>query len=253
MRLWLDCRRWLVVGLTVFLVAGCSSSSDGPEDGFTGEGRVDPQILQDVVDGVYWTPGAGVRRGMRVQTFAISIGVQECGGDPIQLDSTEDRPAQNLYPDLELIRERGFAENGPSYRDDLDADCAEIAPDSLTSWDAWRSLETAWDDAALTAQEESPALDNQKASMAKCLRDETGLAVDDEDPTKFLLAVDNADIDGATDQDMMGFAAAYAQCGQPYFDTFASELEDERKDLVERNRETLTRFAVEISDAGYVP
>ena len=87
--------------------------------------------------------------------------------------------------------------------------------------------------------------------MAQCLRDRTGLIFDELD--RFLLAVDNADIEGATDQEMQGFAVDYADCGKPYFEMFASELQDERKVFIERNREVMTRFAVEIADAGYVP
>lgn len=190
---------------------------------------------------------------MRVQMFSMSIAVQECGGDAIPITSTEDRPAQNLYPDLDLIRERGFAENGPSYRDDLDASCEELAPDSLNAWGAWRDLAFEWEDAALTAEQESAAMEAVRPQMAQCLSERTGLSFEAEDPTTFLLAVDYADIDGATDKQMREFAAAYADCGKPYFDTLATELKDTRTQLIERHREALTEFAVEIADAGYVP
>lgn len=254
----LRCARGVVVGLVGLFLASCgagngdSDSGSASPDSWTNE-RVDPQILQDVIDASFWTPGPGVRRGMRVQMFVVSIGVKECGGDPPPLDSTEDRPAQNLYPDLELIRERGFAENLPSYREGLGADCPDLAPDNLESWEAWRELTFLWDDVSLTVQGESEALDAEEDVLAQCLQDRTGLNFDEADPTTFLLAVDNAHVDGATDQEMKSFAAAYAECGKPYFSAFAAELQDDRKKLIERNRELLTRFALEIADAGYVP
>jgi hypothetical protein len=248
----------LVVAMVALLATGCNGGSGSDDEGdpnaeSTWDAQVDPQILQDAVEGAYWMPGSGVLRGMRVQTFLMSIGVGECGGEPIPIDSTQDRPAQNLYPDLELIRERGFVEQGPSYRDALSDDCEELAPDSIESWGAWRDLTFQWEDEALTVQEEAPTLEEEKTSMTDCLVERTGLNVDEEDPTTFLRAVDDADVNGATDQQMKDFAIAYADCGQTYFDAFAAELQGRRKDLIERNRETLARFAVEIADAGYVP
>lgn len=249
-------KRCLLTVLVGFMTAGCSSAPpDGTADEQSAESpptsRVDPQIMADVIDGAFLVPGSGIRRSMRVESFLTSIGVVECGGEPIPIDFTGDRPDQSLYPDLELIRERGFAETGPSYRDTLSVDCAEIAPDSIQSWTPWRNLLFEWSDATLEVQEKSKALEAEGEVMARCLRDRTGLAFDELGT--FLLAVDNAHIEGASDSEMLGLAAAYADCGKPYFETLANELKAERKAQVERNRETLTRFAIEIADAGYVP
>lgn len=260
---WKSASTLLSVVLAAATVGGCAvvagdnveptqDKSSSASAGQLVEADVDPQVLQDVIDGALWMPGASVRRGMRVQMFAMSMAVQECGGQPVPLTSTEDRPAQNLYPDLDLIRDRGFAENGPSYRDSLPPDCTELAPDGLPSWGAWRDVMVEWENEALTAQSD-PSVAGVRDQMSQCLSERTGLEFSREDPTSFLLAVDYADIDGATDRQMKGFASAYADCGKPYFDTIAALLKSTRDDYIERHREALAEFAVQIADSGYVP
>lgn len=70
---WLSSVRFLIVGVVGSLLVACSSGPGGgagdPGTDSAWDDRVDPQILQDVVDGTYWMPGPGVRRGMRVQMF----------------------------------------------------------------------------------------------------------------------------------------------------------------------------------------
>lgn len=55
------------------------------------------------------------------------------------------------------------------------------------------------------------------------------------------------------DQEMGRLSEVYVVCTKTYFDVMASELEAQQEQQVERNRELLTAFADELTQAGYVP
>ena len=59
---------------------------------------VNAQILNDVIDAAFATPGQAALRNIRVQTFLRSWGVDACGGTGAPLDDTSNRYEQNVLP-----------------------------------------------------------------------------------------------------------------------------------------------------------
>lgn len=243
--------------------AGGDGSGDGPGDGSPGPvrsdapiGEVDPQVLSDVVSAAYTVPGPDVIRAMRVNAFDLQLGITECGGTPPPIDMTSDRFAQDLFPDLELIRTQGFSDEVDARDVALETvtgECDDLAPD-LDAFEDWRRLVFDWSNRAETVKAESQLVAAAKPAMASCLRERSGLSVDSADPTTYLQSVNlEMSQDGTDRADHMRYAIAYADCGKAYFDAMATELERVRPALVEQNREVLQRYAAEIAAAGYVP
>lgn len=215
--------------------------------------RADPQIVQDVIDATYMVPGDAVRRAMRVNNFLRGVGLAECGGEAVPLESTYDRYSQDLYPDLSLIRARGFVEKAPDYDEDPPGDCSELAPDGIPSWSEWFGLIGEWTDISYAVKDQDADVAAERPAMASCLQRRTGLSFDAHDPTTFLRAVNEADAHTTSDKDRAEWAVTYAGCGADYFDAMESALMTRRPALIERNRELLERFAADLSAAGYVP
>jgi hypothetical protein len=97
----------LVLALSVSL-AGCSGSGGSPNRS-TDVGRVDAQVLQDVVEWAFPLPGAASQdRAHRIRNFTNNLASKECGREPVPLDYVDGTSGYE-YPDLELIRTRGLA------------------------------------------------------------------------------------------------------------------------------------------------
>ena len=219
---------------------------------------VDPQVMSDVVDATFTVPGPGVRRGMRVHEFSRGVAVRECGGDPMPVDSTQNRRDQSHFPDLELIRERGFAEPQATEREDrvletLDASCPDLAPDWRSQRD-WLALGETWNDVVM-AVDQDPRMDSPKGPAAECLIRRTGRDVDPADPiNSFLRGVDVDTLaDGTSSSQIDQWADAYADCTEDYFAAFGRLLLEVRPTLVEQHREVIEAYASELVGAGYVP
>lgn len=202
-------------------------------------------------------PGEGVRRGMRVREFIRQKGIQECGGKPGPVDSTANRYGQDSYPDLELIRERGFSEPEAARQEDeqlerLGSSCKNLYPDipGFDQW--WGPLQGAWEETVRAALQDS-SLNPLKPPMAKCLTEKSGLAADPADPAVSFLRSVNLAMSAPGKAPEKVFAAAYADCGKPYFDRVRELLLERRPAMVERNREVIETFAKGLVAAGYVP
>lgn len=214
--------------------------------------RPDPTVLSDVIDAAFPLPGPAQRRNIRVQTFLHGWGIERCGGTAGPIDSTADRFEQDVLPDLELIRERGFTEPTQQSMRGVDEDCqigAELQA-AAPAWGEWRELLGPWLDLVdQTLQDER--LRSLQAPMAECLRQTTGLPIDDADPVGSLF--DSADDRDATGQQQRQTAAAFADCGADYFGTLEALLLDLRPAYVAQRRELLEDFAQQIEAMGYAP
>lgn len=238
-------RAAFLVVLLILVVPGCGRSAAHHSS------HVSERVLADVVAATYPIPGSEIRRGMRIKAFMRGLAIKQCGGTPDPVDSTADRYAQDLFPDLDLIRNRGFSESTDA-AESVDPDCA-LLPRQVRAYVAWMDQGAKWQDLAAGIQRTSRALAVQKPRMAACLRSRTGLHVTEKDPTNFLYSVNKADQDGASRAKYMAWSAAYAACGRAYFAELGSQLAQRRPDLVRQNRELLTTLAAEVVDAGYTP
>ncbi|KAB2811905.1 hypothetical protein F9L07_08685 [Pimelobacter simplex] len=247
----------LVCGL--LLTAGCSSVGPGPSpDEPTGAGsRVatgDPQVLQDVVDSVFTLPGRAQLRRMRVNRFVHNWGLERCGGKPPPLDGTSDRYEQGLYPDLDLIREKGFIEPDEKFTYGREeCQIGDVVAQRMPTFRDWLGLTVPWDEITQSVlQDES--LIPVKATMATCLRVRTRLEVSDEDPAlSYMGSVNKAVLEDYSTQKIMKYSVPFADCGEDYYATLARLLEKKRPALIERHREVLEKFAAELVEVGYVP
>lgn len=240
----------MLVAGSMFLT-GCGTPSE-----VEGGGDVDPQILRDVTSATSMLPGSEVARAMRVNAFILGLAIVECDGEPPPLDMTSDRMAQDLFPDLELIREQGFNDEVDHREiavETVESNCPDLAPD-LPTHRKWRNVSYEWEILAEDIQARSGALAATKSDAERCLRDRTGLDIEEGDPTTYLRSV-NAELAkrGTGNEDMMRYAGAYAECMAEYFEVMESELLERRPEFAERNRELLARYAAEIAAAGYVP
>ncbi|MFT4216736.1 MAG: hypothetical protein QM619_06065 [Micropruina sp.] len=220
---------------------------------------VDPQVMQDVIEATFTVPGRGVIRGLRVTEFARQNGIQKCGGKAGPSDSTANRPDQSMFPDLELIRERGFAENGSSLEEDkqlqeLPRDC-NLLPDVPRAED-WHNLSASWAREVASPALADASLSSLKGPMAQCLTDRVGKEIDPVDPASSFLRTADVTMLSTDDWETGGearYAAAYADCGKDYFAKYGELLLAKRPAQVERNRELLNEFAAGLVKAGYVP
>jgi hypothetical protein len=243
------------------LVAGCTTAP-AP----TSAPAVDPQVLQDVIEASFMVPGDGVRRAMRVREFNRQAGIRKCGGQPTRsLDTTANRWDQSLFPDLELIREKGFGGDQKEEASDAGLDdkalesisqeCKNLFP-PIPDFETWFALQGVWYDTVLS-QLQAPAMVPLKKPMATWLTDRTGLKVAQDDPARFYLAVLTKRWLALSKEDWEAqrstYVDAFIDCGQEYYDTLTKLLLPERDKMVEQNREVLTSFAIHLVEAGYVP
>ncbi|WP_460829089.1 hypothetical protein [Nocardioides hungaricus] len=250
--------------LLVVLLVGVGCSADpgppGPQEDGTpekGPARVDPQVLEDVAAGAFMAPGPSVRRAMRVSNFTADFVTIACGGTPPPLDRTSDRIEQSRFPDLELIRRRGFVEPAvypKGERRNCGGNSKGNLLDKVPSEQKWTGLSFAWEDVVATVEQDERVV-ALKVPMARCLREGSGLEVSDEEPApSFLGAVNTAYFGGPmTEKGLKRMAVLYADCGADYFGLTQKLLEAQRPAWIERNREVLVQFAKEIVAIGYVP
>lgn len=268
-------KSFLLAGLLagLLLLPGCTSGGEQDEspqvDGATHRGAaVDPQVLDDVVATAFPAPGPSVRRLMRVINFTADFVMVACGSTQrLPLDRTWERYSQGEFPDLDLIRAKGFDETNPAadregpppgFRPGCDANSKGNLFDKMPSFHAWRNLAVPWDDVVATV-EQDPSVVALKAPFAQCLRDGTkgtGIVVSSEDPARtFLTQLDQAYAgDKVTSRDRERLIPRlYARCGQEYFGRTQELLEGERPAMIERHRELLEKAARELVAIGYVP
>lgn len=245
-------------------LAACSSPSAEPATAPPGSSApaaqapgapgVDPQILSDVVAAVFPVPGPSQVRTIRVLMASIALPNIACGGkgfaDP---NATEMRMDQARYADLELIAEKGLAEKAQDKPRLRSADCREQKAPALKEWPA---LESSWSDVTRTAAL-SDAVTKTHTQTTSCLKRQTGLKVNESDPTATYLssadgAMAQAEADGLKGLEHR-LSAAFVTCTREYFQAIGVQLAPERARLVERNREVLQRSATELSALGYVP
>jgi hypothetical protein len=223
-------------------------------------GVVDPQILSDVIDGALFVPGESMLRAMRVLRASASIRAVDCGGEPFEnLDYTGDRFDQAMFPYLKLIAEKGLVESGEKPKGIRNGSEDECLQRSLPSYQDWRDLYFTWNDVVrekYSSNDLVPVLKRQ----AVCLREKSGLRVDDNDPAGRYLGSVDYEASGPNiknEKDWQVFlnkqTNIYVNCTSEYEIVFKARLLELRPAFIEKNREVLTKFAQELSDAGYVP
>lgn len=248
----------LLLAVSLLFLPGCGLATDsGDQDEVSAiqSSRTDPQVLGDVVDSVFLVPGNEQLRTIRVSNFTRALMFKGCGGEGPPLDSTADRFMQQLFPDLDLIRERGLVESQPTV--DADPPAANCDAGSsgldrkLPSREAAFNLIQPWLDLVETALQD-PTLTSLKEPMWECMTEKSGLEVGQDVPADFLKAV-NLALSASGPTDLTVLSEIYADCSGAYFDRLRGMLLDQRPAMVERNRELLERYATELVAAGYVP
>lgn len=249
------------------MVTACSACSSQGSDtpGATGAthsetalpATVEPQVLQDVISAAFEVPGKEMRRAMRLLQFMRNLGIKECGGEPGPADGTYNREDQSRFPDLDLIRKKGFTEQKAVEAEDkrlegLNTNCQELEP-NLLHYNGWRQAVDSWIEPVIAA-EQSATVQDQKPALARCLTVKSGATVAVADPVnEFLKLVNTENVKGADQSRLANLAVYYADCTQGYFTALREELDKSRPQFIDRNRETLDDFAAEIVAAGYVP
>ncbi|MBM7518956.1 hypothetical protein [Nocardioides nitrophenolicus] len=240
--------------------------------------------MEDVIEYFLPIPGAeSAGRGRRIGNFTSNLQVrEECGGTPIPLDLVQSTN-ESTYPELDMIREWGLPPiYSPAERYGLDMEDYEVGGEGTDGaclkrlWEEDRAkgidsvsgvdFEGVVDKLALPWQEDQelttrsdPRVQPLRVAMAQCLREGSGLAVSDEDPsTSFLKGVDRAYIlvpepERVSAETVMEWSVLYADCGEPYYAKVKELLEEVRPAWVERNREVIENFAAKLVELGYVP
>jgi len=274
----------LVCALATAACTGESAVSGGTSEGKRRPDRVDPQVVQDVIENFLPIPGAeSVGRGRRISNFTSNLQVrEECGGTPIPLDLVQSTSG-DLYPDLDLIREWGLSPiYSPAERYGLDMEDYEVGGEGTDGaclkrlWEEDRAkgidavsgvdFEGVVDKLALPWQEDQtlailndPRMATLRVEFARCLREGSGLQIADEDPsTSFRKGVDRAYIlvpepERVSAETVMEWSVLYADCGEPYYAKVKELLEEVRPAWVERHREVIEDFAAQLVELGYVP
>lgn len=241
--------------------AGPSTAGPTASDGTT---VADPQIFSDVIDWAFPVGGNHMLRTMRLGRAVSSIQVVDCGGKPFEnLDYTGDREDQMLYPDLDLIRQKGLT-NGDGSRPSGTrmGDDKPCRDKSLPSWRKVFDLNVGyWDDATREVWNSSKT-QNLLAATGKCLEEKSGWSLTHGNASKmeyFFVRVDSAAVQAANtsqklaDTVTMKYSIIFAECAGDYASAMQTGLEERRPAAVERNRELLTSLAKELAVAGYVP
>ena len=204
-----------------------------------------------MVDAAFPTPGEAALRNIRVQTFIRSWGidaVRRHGSTP--WTSTADRFEQDVLPNLELIREKGFTEptqesfNGA--RDGCEiGDVLQAAAPAFEDWFALvgplaRAVQGTLDDPGLTAL---------KAPMADCLRTATGLAVSDRDPASSFVGAWTASTPRAGARPPRPTPTA----GRMLLRRLDAAAARPAAGVRRQHRALLERFAAQLATLGYAP
>ncbi|UUZ59072.1 hypothetical protein [Nocardioides sp. B-3] len=232
--------------------AGGDDSGDRAVDAASSPTAVDPKVLSDVIEGTFSVPGPGQRRSIRINTFIRSWMAQQCGGRGAPIDDTSERFSQDTTPDLELIRERGFTEDYVNMFAGARRDCDAASPgnliDQAPTFQAWSELRSPWAEVerTVTADNRVAAL---RGPLAGCLEQRSGLTVSVRNPASSYLS----GVDGAADADRQRLATIYADCGKDYFAMVETLMLEQRSEMVNRHRDILERFAVEVVSLGYTP
>lgn len=228
---------------------GSAGSIERPSERFQAPKGVDPQVFQDVIEAAFVVPGDSQLRSLRVGNFVQGQVNKACGVAPPPLDATDDRLAQDEFPILSLIAEKGFTEEEAASHRGSNCDLTDAR---WPEYEEYRSLLFVWLDMSRTVLQEAD-VDTLKPSMHECLQEASGLRVGDDVPGAFLGAVDLARLDGASDAETAQWAKDYARCTAPYFNDVRDRLLDLRPEMVEKNRELLATVARSMVDRGYVP
>jgi hypothetical protein len=223
--------------------------------------QVDPQVMSDVIDWAFPLGGSGMLRNMRVGRWVSSIQAVDCGGKPFEnLDYTNDRLDQAMYPDLSLIREKGLSESGPRPAGERVGEEIACRYKSLPSWNKVFNLSVDyWRDRSYEALDE-PTVKVKLDSAGTCLEGRTGWNLTHANASKleyFFVKVDGVDAQAANEEASRDLSRRYstifAECSEAYSTAMQAALEAKRPAAIERNRELLTTFAGELAQAGYVP
>jgi hypothetical protein len=215
-------------------------------------------------------------RAVRIGNLLAGLRYAACGGAPPPLDYVADTGGVD-YPSLDLIRERGLGiiYDAPKYYGltsdpsdpKLDLKCQAEAKEALKAGQKPKDAVTgfselvnrvapSWDDIGYSVENE-PAAVALKAPMAECLRRGSGLTVEDDNPyVSFLQAVDASYLrrqNPVPVGTVQRWSVLYADCGAAYWSYVGTRLTAERPGVVERNREVLQSFAVNLVKAGYTP
>ncbi|RNL60707.1 hypothetical protein EFK50_20595 [Nocardioides marmoriginsengisoli] len=261
----------LLAGLLI--LSGCSASGDRDESPQAGPttnrgGAVDPQVLADAVAAAFPVPGPSMRRMMRVNNFTVDFVSVACGStEHRSIDRTMERYSQDEFPDLDLIRTKGFVEKDPAadregpppgFRRGCDARSKGNLFETMPSHRAWLGLVEPWEDVLATVEQE-PSVVALKEPFAQCLRDGTkgtGVVISSDDPARtFVTQTDKAYVVGtitAREREHR-IPKLYARCGSAYFGRTQELLEAKRPAMIERHRELLEQAARELVAMGYVP
>lgn len=188
---------------------------------------------------------------MRMRAFIRDLALKQCGGEPLPLDETFDRYAQDLFPDLRLIRSMGLTEEVKPQRQ-IGADCT-LVPKEVPSYFRWMDEGANWQKLAYRVRRQSAKITHLAPRMAACLRRRTGLQVSDRNPTDFLNSVNMADVKGVPRTRYMSWSRAYSACGRSYFSAFAAILAKRRAAAIKANGTLLRALASEVVAAGYSP
>ncbi|MFT4216268.1 MAG: hypothetical protein QM619_03665 [Micropruina sp.] len=222
---------------------------------------MDPQILSDVVDWTFPVPGPSMRRYLRVQRSVNSIQAVDCGGTAFDdLDYTGERIDQVLFPDVELIRQKGLAEAGTPPNGDKVGDDLPCRTTSLPRWQQVFELETGWEDTVRSVYQSNPVQPRVRQA-GRCLSRQTGWVLDGAGDAlqRFFVQLDNRAVraantsEEAADRIVGKYSAVYADCVGDYAEALRAELLARRPAQIERNRELLTAMAGDLAAAGYVP
>ncbi|MDR1238359.1 MAG: hypothetical protein LBK28_08960 [Propionibacteriaceae bacterium] len=242
---------------------GVQESAPSTINGNADPGAADPQLLADVIDYAFPVGGNQMLRTMRMMRATSSIGAVDCGGEPFEnLNYTGDRLDQLLYPDLDLIREKGMSnEPGPRPAGTRVGDDS-CRYKSLPSLNKVIDLNFGiWSDATREVWNR----DDIQAEVSKagvCLEKKTGWSLVKAGATKaeyFFIKADSAVVSAANLSEEksykvgMKYSRIFADCMDDYSAAMRAALQAKRPVAVEQNRELLTSLAQELSAAGYVP
>lgn len=265
-------RRWirlLAAGVLMVAATGCVGGTAGPAQGGPGQtgsaaNAVDPQVLADVIEWTYPVPGETVRRSLRVARAINSIQTVDCGGEPfVDLDYTGDRIDQALFPDLELIQEKGLTETSTDSQPEPVGSDLPCRRKSLPQWQDVDELSGAWVNDQVRQAFNTDPVAPLVVDAGACLAQKSGLPLGKVGGSSLLelyfVEVDSAAVeasnisDEAAEATRRKYAAIFVECLGDYAATMRRELMAKRPAEVERNRELLTAMARGLTAAGYVP
>lgn len=214
---------------------------------------IDPQIMSDVIDFAFPVGGDGMLRNMRLYRAIASIQTVDCGGKPLkEWDYTGDRVDQLMYPDLDLIRQKGLVELGKAPDDHIYGGMDSCRDKSLPSALKVVALGGYWNGISEEVWNR-PAVQSEVVAAGKCLEQKVGKKLGSSATSKlgqFFGVVDNAK---RTASNVKRYSGYYADCLVDYSAAMRAALKTERVGAVEKNKDVLISLAKELTAAGYVP